>query len=151
MDSPKQTPYISLEPACTFDSPGVTRLFLLYIEEKIYDPFKLGHDGGTSKELIATFTDVYDLNEFTGRVFGVPYLSLTDCFRQLRGCAQYSVEILPLFQGLEHVKTYADRLREDILRMVPPHLRPGFDGFNKANLAEVSRQWQLHEASRNTR
>jgi hypothetical protein len=116
---------ITLEPPFTFHSPGVTRAFLLYVEIELYAPFKLGHDGGTEKHCIGIFTDVQSLDEFTGVVFGIPYSSLVEWHSyENASCYAYSVEILPLFSGPEHIQKYAAKMRDDILRLLPPTRRP---------------------------
>lgn len=116
---------ITLEPPFTFHSPGVTRAFLLYVELELYAPFKLGHDGGTEKHCIGIFTDVQSLDEFTGVVFGIPYSSLVEWHSyENASCYAYSVEILPLFSGPEHIQKYAAKMRDDILRLLPPTRRP---------------------------
>ncbi len=112
-------------PPITFHSPGVTRAFLLYVELDLYAPFKLGHDGGTEKHCIGIFTDVKSLDEFTGVVFGIPYSSLVEWHSyKSASCFAYSVEILPLFRGSEHIQKYAAQMRDDILRLLPPTRRP---------------------------
>lgn len=116
---------ITLEPPFTFHSPGVTRAFLLYVEVEVYAPFKIGHDGGTYKHCIGIFTDVKSLDEFTGVVFGIPYSSLVEWHSyENASCYAYSVEILPLFRGTEHIQQYAAQMRHDILQLLPPTRRP---------------------------
>ncbi len=112
-------------PPITFHSPGVTRAFLLYVEQEMYAPFKLGHDGGTEKHCIGIFTDVKSLDEFTSVVFGIPYSSLVEWHSyKSASCFAYSVEILPIFSGPEHIQKYAAQMRDDILRLLPPTRKP---------------------------
>jgi hypothetical protein len=95
------------------------------VEIELYAPFKLGHDGGTEKHCIGIFTDVQSLDEFTGVVFGIPYSSLVEWHSyENASCYAYSVEILPLFSGPEHIQKYAAKMRDDILRLLPPTRRP---------------------------
>jgi hypothetical protein len=115
---------MTIEPPFTFQSPGVTRAFLLYVELDVYAPFKLGHDGGKEKNCIAIFTKINELNEFTGRVFGIPFTSIGGLEHPHVSCFAYSVESIPLFNGIENIQKYAAKMRKDILQLLPPTRRP---------------------------
>jgi len=115
---------ITLEPPFTFHSPGVTRAFLLYVEVEVYAPLKIGHDGGTYKNCIAIFTKINELDEFTGRVFGIPFTSIGGLEHPHVSCSAYSVESIPLFNGIENIQKYAAKMRKDILQLLPPTRRP---------------------------
>lgn len=121
----KKQSFLGLDaPTITFHSPGVTRAFLLYVELDLYAPFKLGHDGGTEKHCIAIFTNVNELDEFTGRVFGIPFTSIGGWEKPCVSCFAYSVESIPLFNGIENIQKFAEYMRDDILRLLPPTRRP---------------------------
>lgn len=115
---------ITLEPPFTYQSPGVTKAYLLYVELDVYAPFKLGHDGGKEKHCIAIFTNVNELDEFTGRVFGIPFTSIGEWESTYASCFAYSVESIPLFKGIENIQKYAESMRDDILQLLPPTRRP---------------------------
>lgn len=108
----------------TFHSPGVTRAYLLYVELDVYAPLKLGHDGGKEKHCIAIFTNVNELDEFTGRVFGIPFTSIGGWESPSVSCFAYSVESIPLFNGIENIQKMAEYMRDDILQLLPPTRRP---------------------------
>lgn len=111
-------------PCINFHSPGVTRAFLLYLELDVYAPLKIGHDGGTEKHCIAIFTNIHDLDEFTGRVFGIPFTSIGGWESSYVSCFAYSVESIPLFKGIETIQKFAEFMRDDILHLLPPTRRP---------------------------
>ena len=103
---------ITLKDPVTLDSPGVQTAYLLYTEEESF----IEHRSFTVEHYIGVFTDFNELNEFTGRVFNVPYICVYD--NPTAPCP-YVVKRLPLFSGMEFVKKYADQLKDDILHPNP--------------------------------
>ena len=103
---------LGLKDAVTLDSPGVQTAYLLYTEEESF----IQHRSFTTEHYVGVFTDFNELNEFTGRVFNLPYISVYD--NPTAPCPNV-VKRLPLFSGMDFVKKYADQLRDDILHPNP--------------------------------
>lgn len=103
---------LGLKDAVTLDSPAVQTAYLLYTEEESF----IQHRSFTTEHYVGVFTDFNELNEFTGRVFNLPYISV--CDNPMAPCP-YIVKRLPLFGGMDFVKKYADQLKDDILHPNP--------------------------------
>lgn len=97
--------------------PTLHKAYLLYIEHPVSVPLKIGHDGGSYKELIGVFRSVNELDEFTQIAFDYPYskalmhLGFPDgkLFTQ-----QYCVEPIPMYCNMDSLKYHANKLKERI-------------------------------------
>ena len=108
----------------TYDMPGTTKMYVLYIERPVYVPNVPFHDRGTFKECIAVFDSITTLDEYTRCRFGMAYSDRME-FEHMQaqeairtGNAggmlvfddRYGVDIVPMFTDTKLIPEYAKKM-----------------------------------------
>lgn len=108
----------------TWDMPGISKMYLLYIERPVYVPNVPFHDRGTFKESIAVFDSITTLDEYTRCRFGMAYSDRVE-FEHMQAQEairtgntggmfvsddRYGVDIVPMFTDTKLIPEYAKKM-----------------------------------------
>lgn len=108
----------------TWDMPGISKMYVLYIERPVYVPNVPFHDRGTFKECIAVFDSITTLDEYTRYRFGMAYsdkvefehMQVQEAIRTGNAGGmfvsddRYGVDIVPMFTDTKLIPEYAKKM-----------------------------------------
>ena len=108
----------------TWDMPGISKMYVLYIERPVYVSNVPFHDRGTFKECIAVFDSITTLDEYTRCRFGMAYSDRVELEHMQAQEAmrtgnaggmfvsddRYGVDIVPMFTDTKLIPEYAKKM-----------------------------------------